>query len=240
MTDEFRNRLGMFNTALGTLNSPQYKPTWENQAPVIFTAKVAQAQTAYNDLVEFTTKHSEDITGAAKDKKREEAELENAAYTLCETLLDWFTDQADETNAAKVDRSLSAWQRLPDAELVAQAKIARGLAQAIVEGPDATAAADYGITAAEVAALSGEIDDYDQVISAPQHGIAGRKSLTQQYRPRFNDVEAKFKSLDRMILRFNKTEAGRALIAAYQASRVIRDLGSGGGSDETPETPPAG
>jgi len=55
---------------------------------------------------------------------------------------------------------------------------------------------------------------------------------------RFNAVEEKFIALDDLILQFaNGAVAGRALVAAYQAARVVRDLGSGPGP--TPPTPPA-
>jgi len=84
----------------------------------------------------------------------------------------------------------------------------------------------YGITAAAVQELTDESDDYAAVLTAPQQSIAGRKSLTEQLRPRFKEVEAKFVSLDCLILQFNTTEAGRALIAAYQAARVVRDAGA--------------
>jgi hypothetical protein len=50
-------------------------------------------------------------------------------------------------------------------------------------------------------------------------------------------VEAKFASLDCLVLQFKTTEAGRALIAAYQAARVVRDAGAGPSPGPTP--PPA-
>ena len=50
MQDEFVNRLGMFQTALGTLNDPANQPVWSGQPPVIFTTKVAQAATAVTEL----------------------------------------------------------------------------------------------------------------------------------------------------------------------------------------------
>ena len=49
MLDEFVNRLAMFQTTLGTLNSAQHKPTWFNQPPLVFSQKVADAQMAVND-----------------------------------------------------------------------------------------------------------------------------------------------------------------------------------------------
>ena len=40
-----------------------------------------------------------------------------------------------------------------------------------------------------------------------------------------NAVEDRFELLDKFILHFRRTDAGRNLASAYQASRVIRDLG---------------
>jgi hypothetical protein len=236
--DEFVNRLSMFQTPLGTLNSTGHKPTWFNQPPLAVTTKVAQAVTALADLEAFVAQYGADITGAAADKKREEEELEVAAYRLGSALAVWFRDQNDETNAATVDRPLSGWRRLRAQTLLEATRLTRDLAQAVVSGPQAAAAADYGITPAAVTALSGEIDDYAAVITAPQQSIAQHKALTQQARARFNAVEAIFISLDSLILQFASTPAGRALIAAHQASRVVRDLGPGPSPTPTPPPPP--
>ena len=46
MKSEFTNRLGMFNTALTTLNLAKHKPAWFNQPPAVFTVKVAAATDA--------------------------------------------------------------------------------------------------------------------------------------------------------------------------------------------------
>ena len=57
--------------------------------------------------------------------------------------------------------------------------------------------------------------------------IAQRKALTLGLRAEFNKVEAKYESLDNLILAFNTTPAGRDLIAAYKAARIVRDAGHG-------------
>lgn len=240
MQDEFANRIGMFQTTLGTLNSPANQPVWSGQPPVIFTTKVAQAVTAVTELEAFIGQQQVVITGAAADKEREEEELETAAHRLGGVLGVWFRDQNDETSAAQVERSLSAWRRLRDQALLDQARIARDLAQTVVSGPAAATAVTYGITAAAVTALTDEIDDYAAVITAPQQSIAVRKALTAQLRDRYNAVEAHFEALDGLIPQFNTTEAGRQLIAAYQASRVIRDLGTGPAPTPTPPPIPPG
>jgi hypothetical protein len=50
-------------------------------------------------------------------------------------------------------------------------------------------------------------------------------------------VESQFEVLDRLIQRFRATPAGRDMIAAWQASRVIRDLRHGPSSQAPPESP---
>jgi len=69
MQDEFVNRLGMFRTALGTLNDPANQPVWSGQPPVIFTTKVGQAATAVTELEAFVAQQQVVITGAAAVEK---------------------------------------------------------------------------------------------------------------------------------------------------------------------------
>ena len=153
-------------------------------------------------------------------------------------LVTWFRDQGDETNAAKLDLSESAWRRLRDEQLLEKGRLVRDLGQGVVGGAKAAQAAEYGITAASVGSVDKEVEEYGKVVSAPQASIADRKSLTGQMRTKFNAVEAKFVALDDLILQFNATAAGRALIAAYQVARIVRDLGVGPKPQPQPPAPP--
>ena len=83
------------------------------------------------------------------------------------------------------------------------------------------------------------MEEYAAVLSAPQTSIADRKALTQQMRDRFNVVETLFAVLDDMILQFGAPAAGRALIAAHKAARIVRDLGAGPSPTPPPTPPPA-
>ena len=237
MKNELTNRLGMFNTSLTTLNKDTYKAVWFQKDPKIFTAKVAEAGQAVADLSDFCEKQSTIITGSAEDKAREAAEAEDAAHPIARALVQWFRDAKDETNAAKVDLSLSDLRRLRDQNLLAQLNITLALAQAITGGAKAAQAVDYGLTPAKITALAKEITDFANIINAPQANIADRKSLTAQLRVKFNEVEEKFAALDDLILNFNGTVAGDALVAAYQAARVVRDLG-GSPTKPTPSPTP--
>ena len=75
------------------------------------------------------------------------------------------------------------------------------------------------------------------MITAPQQAIAERKARTAQLRQRFNAVESQFQVLDRLIELFRATPEGRDMTAAWQASRVTRDLGHGPSSQPPEESP---
>ena len=70
MTDEFTNRLGASDTTLANLNKPANKAVWFQQPPFVFTAKVAAAAAAVEDLRGFCRKQRTAITGAALHKGR--------------------------------------------------------------------------------------------------------------------------------------------------------------------------
>ena len=237
MQDEFVNRLGMFRTALGTLNRPEYKTVWENQPPAIFATKVETVGQAVEDLAEFGRQQETATAGATAQKEIEEAELEQEAYVFGGVLAIWLRDQGDEENAAKVDLTLSGWRRLRDQQLLEKARLVHQLGEGVTTGPDAETAGAYGITTEALEKLKKETADYDTVITAPQQAIAERKARTGQLRQRFNAVESQFQVLDRLIELFRATPEGRDMIAAWQASRVIRDLGHGASSQPAAESP---
>jgi len=228
----------MFDTTLANLHKPANKAIWFNKPPQIFTVKVAAAVEAVAGLREFCRKQGLDITGAALDKEREGKEALAVVHPLARALVTWFRDKADETNAAKVDLPESGWRRLRDEEFASKARVAHGLAAEIVAGPNSADAAGYNITAAVVATVDKEVEDFEKVLNAPQASIAERKALTEQARAKFNAVELKFVGLDDMILSFSNGAVSQDFIASHKAARIVRDLG-GGGSDSTTPTPPS-
>ena len=107
----------------------------------------------------------------------------------------------------------------------AHAQTVFDLANTLATGTNAVAAAAYDITPAAVKELGDQMLSFNELVTAPQQALGDRKSLTAQLRLRFNAVEAMFVQLDRLILRFNGTTEGLALIAAYQATRIVRNYG---------------
>ena len=106
------------------------------------------------------------------------------------------------------------------------------LATALTSGAKAAAAADYGITAQAVTDLTKERKDYDDIVNEPGVAQSVRKALTKGFRPAFALVEKKFKELDGLILQFGKTDAGKAMIAAWKDARIQKGQGGGGDNEE--------
>lgn len=233
MKDEFTNRLGAFRTTLDFLQAPASKVKWDGQPPLRFTSRVAEAVAAVAALAEFCQQQGAVIKGAAVDKAREEKELEDAAFVLGQAVVECCRGLGNEADAARCAFSKSAWRGMRDATLLANAREVIRIAEGLLAGAQAAAAAECGITAATVAACKKEADDYETVISLPQQAIAGRKATTGQMRERFNTVEAVFASLDGLVEQF----PDKTFVAAYHAARTIRDNGHGAGTEPTPAPP---
>jgi hypothetical protein len=238
MNDRFADRLTAFQTASDTLFSDRWRPVWQGKSPLIFTERAEQMRTALAALEDFCRRQGVVITGAAEDKQREEAELEDAAFINAKTLVEFYKAQGNLTEAARFDFPITRWRQLRDSELLSEAKSVLLAIRAIAENPDTAAeAANYQLTAEAADALEKEHADYDRLATAPAQGISTRKAMTSQLRAEFANLSAAFETLDNLILRFSGTAEGRDLIATYEAARIIRDTGSRSRDEAPPATP---
>ncbi|MBL9180723.1 MAG: hypothetical protein JNN17_01165 [Verrucomicrobiaceae bacterium] len=235
METVFELRLKAFNRALGVLDLPEHINLWSGKMPVIFTPKKAEAATMTAALEDAAKKQEAGLGGVTQEKDREETELEDAAFILAQALLSWFNDQKQESEVAEVDFAKSSWQGLRDQQLLAKSQRVIDLATAVTGGAKAADAAKYGITPDAVAELVKERKDYDDIVNEPGVAQSIRKALTKGLRPAFALVEKKFQELDALILQFGKTEAGKAMIAAWKDARVQK--GMNGGEDKTEKKP---
>lgn len=239
MQDEFSNRLDSFDRSLATLDLPEHKPIWENQPPLAVTTKVGEARTMVGELQAAQQRQEAGTSGATDEKDREETELEEAAGVLAEALVIYFTDQGQETEAGEVDLTESDWTKLRDQQLLGKSQLVIDRATALSSGATAVDAAKYGITPAAVLSVTKERTDYDNIVNAPGVTIAVRKALTTGFRPAFRLTEKKFAEVDKLLRQFRTTAAGRTMIAAWNAARIIKDAGhTGGGEAPTNPTPP--
>ena len=238
MKNEFANRQNMHLAIVALLDDPAHLPAWKDQPPVIFTTRAAELIPMVSAITDLIASQQADTTGHAADKAREEQELETIAHEISSALAAWFEDLGRRADAAPIDLSLTNWQRLRDTELLAKARhLHQSLNDAIAE--NAASLADYGLDAADATLLAKETADFEAIIADPAAAISGRRALTASLRPRFREVGDHLAKMDRLVLRFRKSEAGTRFADAWAAARIIRDLGSRSASEETPAPTPA-
>jgi hypothetical protein len=239
MINEFANRQNMHLAVLRLLDSAEFKPVWLDQPPVAFTALVGQLAVKVNDLTVLIASQQAATTGFAEDKAREEQELESIAHEISQALAGWFESVNRQADAARIDLSLSAWQRMRDTELIAKARLLyQDLNSALAN--NAAELADYGLKLNDAIALAKETADLETIIASPAAAISGRKALTNTLRPKFREVGELLGRMDRLVLRFRKTADGKRFADTWQATRIIRDLGQAAPAQAAPPASTAG
>lgn len=239
MKDVLANQIASYRARLACLDKPAHKAIWENQPPLILTTKVGEARALTDALVEASSRQTAPVTGNTAQKRKEEAELENAAYRLARAVVLYATDADDRALAGKYDLPVSSWRRLRDEALIQRARLLEADLEAIVAGADAATAAQYGIDAAAVTALKTEADDYQAQLVAPQQSISERKVLTETLPAQSRVVAAKFDEVGALVLQYETTPAGSAFVTAYKEAAQIIDRGHGPKPEDEEEPPPA-
>jgi hypothetical protein len=237
MQNEYANRQNMHLTVLKLLDTSEYQSAWKGQKPTAFTTRAAQLGPMVNALTDLIAAQQTATTGYAETKAREEKELEDLAFEISQTLVDWYEVKGREGDAAQIDLSLSSWQDFRDTELIAKARVLhKKLTEALAS--DAADLAEHDLTPADAAQLAKELADFELIIADPSAAISRRRALTVTLRPKFREVSELLKKMDRLVLRFRKTEPGTAFANAWAASRIVRDLG-GSAPDSPPPAPGA-
>ncbi len=225
MIDEFANRQAMHLTVLDLLDKAVHKPVWENQSPTAFTTRSLLLRRQVAALTTTIAEQEKNLLGRAEQKDREETELETLAHEIGQSLADYLEENNREGEAAEIDLSLSSWQRLRDAALLAKATLLKDrLTAALAE--DAAGLLPFGIEPADLTAYEEQLGDYQAVIESPSGAIATRKALTAALRPFFREVSATLKSMDRLVLRFRRSDPGKAFADNWKTARTVRDLGA--------------
>lgn len=238
MQNEFANRQNMHLTVLKLIDTPEFEAAWKDQKPTAFTTRAGQFRPLVHALTDLIAAQQTATSGYAETKEREEQELEALAHEIGQTLADWYEENGREGDSAQIELSLSTWQRLRDTELIAKARLLHGkLNAALAENP--TDLAEYDLTPADATLLAKELADFEQITADPSAAISRRRALTLALRPKFRDIGALLKKMDRLVLRFRRTEPGTAFASAWQASRIVRDLGGSATAEPEPAAPAA-
>jgi hypothetical protein len=233
MINEFANRQNMHLAVQHLLSSAEFRSVWVDQPPLAFSALVGELAIKVNDLTVLIASQQAATTGFAEDKAREEQELESIAHEISQALAGWFESVNRQADAARIDLTLSAWQRMRDTELIAKARLLhQDLNSALAT--NAAELADYGLELNDAIALAKETADFETIIASPAAAISGRKALTNTLRPKFREVGELLGRMDRLVLRFRKTADGKRFADTWQATRIIRDLGQAAPAQAVP------
>ncbi len=235
MNDYYLNRLNMGRKVYACLDALDHTPLWKGKPPLALEKAIDEGRGLLAGLEKLAQNQGLNTTGSATDKAREEKELEDVAHELGRLVVCCCRAAGDEAGAATYDLTISGWRRMRDEKLL---QTARGLEAKAGELAASPKGAEFGITAAVVAALKKEADDYAALIVAPDDAIGGKAALTKKVRPSFQAFETHLQTIDDLILPLRRTEEGSLLVAKYQEARTINDRGHRPGKDETPAPAP--
>ena len=238
MQNEYGNRQNMHLTVLKLIDTPEHEAGWKDQKPTALTTRAAQLRLLIHSLTALIAAQQAATIGYAETKDREEMKLETLDHEIGQTLADWYEENGREGDSAQIDLSLSAWQRLRDTALIAKSHLLhQKLTAALAENP--TGLAEHDLTPADAILLAKELADFEEITADPAAAISRRRALTVTLRPKFAEVGTLLKKMDRLLLRFRRTEPGAAFANAWTTSRIIRDLGASAPAEPEPVVPAA-
>jgi hypothetical protein len=227
------NQLTMAGACITVAQDPDHKPVWDGNPPADFGTDMTKLQTDYG-AVTAKAAQAEAATGGGGDAKSlAETALEDAAFVLARALANHFKKTGDLDRHGKVDVSKSEIMKLRTQDLVNRTTAIRDLGTVAV---GEAGAADRGVTAARVAALTAGITAFSNVMNLPRGQIVNRSALLKEVETDTAALVESVSDMDDMVLQFDGTEAGKRFVEAWKRARIIVD--TGGGHAPTPPTPP--
>jgi hypothetical protein len=237
MKNRVNNHLDMVGTCINVADKPEFAALINTPPPTDFVGDIAALKTEYASVTAAAAAAYAATTGPADAKDIAETALEDLAYPLARALCVHYKKTGNLTDRAKVDFTKSAIVRLRDQQLKTTCELIRDLAN---EARDESGAMGRGVTSARVLALTGAINAYAAVMSAPRGQIVVRSTKIRDVETRTAALIERLPDLDDLVLQYDTTEVGRAFIAAWKSARIIVDAGHGPGEDApaNPPTPP--
>jgi len=235
MSNRLQVQLNMVGACITVAQSSDYKPVWDGNQPADFGTDIATLQTNYGAITAKAAQADAATGGATDARTAAETTLEDAAYVLARALANHFKKSGDLDRHGKVDVSKSKIMKLRTQELVTKTTAIRDLGTVAVAEPGA---ADRGVTAARVAALTAAITSFSNVMSTPRGQIVNRSALLKEVETDTAALVESVNDMDDMALQFDGKDAGKRFIEARKRARIIVDTGGGHGGTPTPPAPP--
>lgn len=228
MDKKLENKLIMLNTVLSFLN--QNTDLWQEHVPL--ANAINDLRSKVETMEELWQITSSSHAGMITAKNNLQAKLIEKTYALASTLTAWAAQTNNEVLQAKVDFPISVLKNYRDSELVPAIRNILQLAQQAGE-----ALASYGVTTAEIEALSADVAAYEQLLPTHRVTVSERKVANEKLKAIMTEtLKVTTEQLDRLMVRFKASNPDS--YAAYLNARKIVDYGTRY-EKENPDAPPA-
>ena len=231
MTTKQQNKLSMYLAVKAVLDANN--STWQTLPAFAtgytdFTTGISGIQTLAQSLIQ-------DTSGIAQDKQQSKVAMATTAVGIASAVRAYAVKTKNNTLTSAVSFTQSDLTGGRDADSVQNCQNIHDLANT-----NLAALADYGVTAAKLAALQTAITAFSGIMQKPRQTIASGKTVTQQLSDAFDAADlALNEELDNLIGQF--ADANAKFVSDYTNARTIVDAAASHASPTppTPPTPPA-
>ena len=227
MTNNQENKRGMYSTVLTLLKAN----TGKTGSVPAFAAAAASFETTLAQINAKEKERNERTTGKMETRDIAEAELIDALMPVAGALAAY----ASETNNAELKEKaavkISVLERMRDLDLLDKAKAIAGYAQ-----DQNTNLVQFGATADVLTALDQKCSAFETAVAELGKGKVERTGARTALNDLFDAADDTLKNkLDNMmkVVRRNEPQLG----IAYDAARVIKDMGAGHALKQPVPTP---
>ena len=198
----------------------QHATTW-NTVPAIVTAK-SELDANIASLEGALTVQLRDITGHTEAKAVARKAMEDRTIFVAGGVMAFAVATGDEGLAEEMNIFPSELAKIRDSEVAQRC-------QHVLDAANTNAAsvADYGIGAAEIAALQTALDEYKVLVQQPRNVISARKSAGTEIAMLVRDsMKLLTRRMDMLMRRY--MSAAPELHRQYTNARIIIDRGAQG------------
>ncbi len=217
MTNNQENKRGMYSTVLPLLKAN----TGKTGSVPAFAPAVASFETTLAQINAKEKERSEGTTGKLETRDNAEAELIDALIPVAGALAAYASETNNTELKEKAAVKISVLEHMRDLDLLDKAKAIAGYAQ-----EQNTNLVPYGVSADVLTALDQKRSAFETAVAELGKGKVERTGARTALNDLFDTADDILKNkLDNMmkVVRKNEPQLG----IAYDAARVIKDLGAG-------------
>lgn len=220
------NKLAMYRAVLALLES---SPAPLSGIPAL-AAKVTLLSGYIAEILQLANTQALPTSGSIADRDKLLADTAHAVQVIAGAVLSYADENQMGELAARVRVRASDFNGRKEKQLQLATQVHDAAADVVGE------LADYGVTAAALAALQTQIAGASAALSRPRGTMAARKAATQQMPAVFRKADALLENqIDPLLLPLRKTHP--EFYAKYKAARIIIDR-RGGHDEAEPEAGP--